>query len=327
MALGIGLGLPFAGSSGPVTHAAFASLLSGAYQVFQTDLGITYQTAMLQGGGATDTVTLTDNRSGSTVAKPILAKGTGTGTVSLYTDGGTTPVASGVTPSPGTPVVVPGASVSLTWTSATIANGHTWTACASALADQSGNAKNASQGVATKCPALGPGLNGKPELMYDGVDDFFTTGFTGVAGMTLVAVVKQNAWTGYATMFGGGTVTNSQVLFQDGFSVTPNIAAYNGTELNGNGLTLGSWGLIIATWNGASSSIKVGSNSAVNGNAGAGAVNGSRGIGCDRNQSTPVNFCKFSLLAAAYVPNGTDLTAFVASLNKSSGYGTSSVLT
>lgn len=75
-------------------------------------------------------------------------------------------------------------------------------------ADQSSNGRNWTQGTAAARPQYfaSGGINNRPYLLFDGIDDFFErTGLTLSGGMTLLLVFKLRSFTG-GTAMGGFTV-------------------------------------------------------------------------------------------------------------------------
>ena len=150
-------------------------------QSVQTDLGLTYGGTPLATAGNTSTTVLTLSGTLTTVPVPIWAKATNTlaigagATFSVYYDGlGVTPAMTGVTPTAGVGVALTGAGtgLTLTWAAGTSVNNDSWKATCSALADQSGNVVNATQGVASAQPLVATGLNGVASLLFDGANQF-----------------------------------------------------------------------------------------------------------------------------------------------------------
>lgn len=313
----IAVAAPFAG--------AWATLFPGAFQVVQTDLGLTYGGTLLAGGGATDSVTLTGSL--ATTPVPILALGTGVGTCNIYYDGGTTAAMTGVTPTAGVPVALTGAALglSLTWTAATIANANTWTATCAGLADQSGNTKHYSQATASKQPILTVGLNGKPGLLFDGVSNSLVSLLNlpvpGTTPYSIFAVFRQPTWATNTPLFGptGQSITSS--IFKAGG--TPLIFnRVSGTGPSNGGAALNTWvDLEILRSATASDPFKLGSTT-VTALAGNAALTGQE-IG---SVQAGAFFGTIELLALAFVPGAPNWTAIRAAINSAAGYGVGSVL-
>lgn len=171
---------------GPATafNGNFASLFTGVLQSVQTDLGMTYGGTPLPTAGNTSTTALTLTGSLATVPVPIWVKATNTLAIgsgaqfNIYYDGtGTTPTMTGMTPSAGTPLPLTGAGtgLSLTWSAGNSVTNDTWKAVSSALADQSGAALHYSQASPSLQPLLTTGLNGFPGLLFDGINDYFSS--------------------------------------------------------------------------------------------------------------------------------------------------------
>jgi hypothetical protein len=180
--LGLGVGMQFSYSVGAAGPLDLKSLFPGAYQVVQTDKGLTYGGTTLATGTTPPVGTLAGTITGAGV--PIWFKCTtggaiGSGAVfSAYADGaGTTPFMTGIAPSAGTPVALTGVGAGLThaWAAGTAATDNVWKATCSALADQSGNGYHFTQAAPGRQPIISIGLNGKVSLLFDGVDDVFTS--------------------------------------------------------------------------------------------------------------------------------------------------------
>lgn len=319
------------GTSGVITPIQWASFFPGAFQVVQTDLGLTYGGTPLAGGGATDTTALTGSL--ATVPVPILAKGTGAGVCNIYYDGvGTTPAMTGVTPSAGVPVALTGSAsgLSLAWTSATIANGDTWTATCAGLADQSGHLKHYSQATASKQPVITVGINGKPGLLF--VASRSTL-------LTSSLVLTTPAVAGWAYYLVGrlpniSTATNARILSgaSGGALLCQNGASTNGLLMfdagfGPNNLTaqppIGSYAAIDGAFtNSASDFMRIGSTANVTGPNAGSATESGRQIGAGTSGATPSDF---ELLGLVYAPLGF-AAAWRAAVNSAAGYGVGNVL-
>lgn len=153
----------------------FASLFPGAYQVVQSDLGLTYGGTPKPTSGNTSTATmaLTGTLAGTPV--PIWLALTSGSTGNIYYDGaGITPAMTGVTVAAGLGIALTGAGSGLTITpsAGTLVSPDSWKATCSALADQSGNGKHYTQAAAAAQPIVTIGVMGKCGLLFDGVDDY-----------------------------------------------------------------------------------------------------------------------------------------------------------
>jgi hypothetical protein len=158
-------GAPFNGN--------FATLFPAAFQVFQSDRGLTYGATPLATAGNTSTTVLTLSGAITGPYVPVLVKATNSATIpaatfSISFDNGSTFSMTGVTPTAGVgiPLTGAGAGLTLTWAAGTGVTNDTWNATSSAAADQTANGNNYSQATAAKQPTLGALLNGKPGLQF-----------------------------------------------------------------------------------------------------------------------------------------------------------------
>lgn len=157
----------------------FAMAFPAAYQVLQFDQGLLYggTPKATAGNTATTIVSLSGVITGAAV--PIWVTSTNSATVgsgatfSVSFDGGSTQAMTGVTPTAGTPVALTGAGLgmSIALTAGTGVSGNSWKATCAGLDDLAGNGNDASQFAAAKQPIVTVGVNGKPGLLFDGVDD------------------------------------------------------------------------------------------------------------------------------------------------------------
>lgn len=297
------------GSGAPAFDGNIAAKFTSPYQVMQADRGLTYGGTTL----ATGTTPPVGSLTGSTpfVPVPVWFRCTTAGVVgagavfAAYYDGaGVTPAMTGIAPSIGTPVALTGAGSGLShaWAAGTAALDNIWKATASGNVDQSGSGFHCTQALASAQPIVAYGPDGKLELLYDGVNDFYQSSFNNQANMLVWLVVRQITWGGYRTIVGSGNNLNVRVIFQDGNTVTPNIVAYNGLFVGPAPLTLGDTGRVAAVFNDASSSMKVGSNALVSGADGSTIGGNGRSIGCDRWNATPINFANVAVRAVVHAP-------------------------
>lgn len=175
----------------PPFDGNFAALVPGAYQVIQSDRGITYGGSMRAGAGSTSTATM--NLTGAVATTPVpvwlrLSSGT---TADIYYDGaGLVPAMAGVPVAANVPTVLTGAGtgLSITPSPGTFIAGDTWRATCAALADQTAGAKHYSQAVVTRQPLVGPGLNGKPSLRFAGAHKMTAALTTPTSGNTPLSI-------------------------------------------------------------------------------------------------------------------------------------------
>lgn len=292
--------------NGPVNLASF---LPGAYQSFQTNLGFTYGGSLLPlaGNTATTTVSLTGSLSG--VAVPIKVRATnsasiGSGaTFNIYYDGGTTPVATGVTPSAGVPVALTGAAtgLSVTFTAGTSVNNNEWDATCAAIADQTGNGWHFSQATASLQPIVGVGVNGIPSIRFgigaEKLDSLLNMPAPGTTPWAMAAVLRTNTYIGSGRMIGAVGAANTCMLWTPS---SPNLAIFNGLTAGVSGqLAAGTWGAVdCAFTNSTADYCRPGTGPGTTGsNAGNSSSTGRR-IGFDGTNPTGL----FDLLALAHVP-------------------------
>jgi hypothetical protein len=273
-------------ASGPIN---FATYFPGAYQIVQTDIGLTYGSTPYAAGTGTPPVgTLSGTPSGAVV--PLLFKCTTAGTIgsgavfAAYADGtGSTPFMTGITPSAGTPVSLTGvgAGMSMAWAAGTAALNHTWTATCSGLADQSGNARHYTQTSPTLQPLITLGPNGVASIANptaaNGIRYLESTwaapGTT--TPMMILAVFRALGWNaGSGRLIGDASFGNALAILQlDGSS--PALEQYGASAGNiSTDLAINAWGVLEAKFNNATTDyIKLGAAAAVTGtncgNAGA----------------------------------------------------------
>ncbi len=135
--------------------------------------------------------------------------------------------------------------------------------------DQSGNGNTLLQATGAAQPALTAGaINGLPALTFDGTDDSMRAVFTLVQPETIFIVMSQVSHAQFDMMFDGSTTTNVMSLQQT--VATPGMAIRAGTLVATNtNLAIGTFGLVTAIFNGASSVLQVNNTTETTGNAGA----------------------------------------------------------
>lgn len=138
----------------------------------------------------------------------------------------------------------------------------------SAWADQSGNARNL-----TAAGSARPTIQADQSLLFDGVANSMTTGaFTFNQPATIYVLGRQVTWTSNDFWFdgiGGARMGVSQS------ATTPNIRCFAGAStFENNGLSLNSYGVITALFNGASSGCFVNGAGPALSDAGAGNAGG-----------------------------------------------------
>lgn len=296
--------LPSAGFSGN-----FADLFPGAYQVVQTDRGLTYSGTPLPTAANTSTTALTLTGTLATTPVPILVKAENTlaigagATFSISYDGGATQAMTGVNPTAGVPVALTGAALGLliAWSvGASVAN-DTWTATSAALADQSGNGKDFSQASAPKQLLLAPGLSGKATLVARGAtgsSSFVSTLNLPVPGTTpyyTFAVFRQLSWTINATMW-GRTSGLGETVFQT--TATPALSSYSGTAIANGGAAINQWVIAELTRsNSAGDTHKFGSTT-VTGSSGNNAT-----TGLEIGSATGIGYGNIEIACLVHTPN------------------------
>lgn len=315
--------LPGAGFNGQ-----FATLFPGAFQVVQTDLGLTYGGAPLAVGTGVVVGTLSGTL--ATTPVPILFTCTTPGVIGAGAqfaasyDGGATQAMAGITPAAGTPVPLTGAATGLfmAWAAGSALADNTWTATCAGLADQSGNLKHYSQATASKQPTITVGLNGKVSILTDAVSKcLISTGNLPAPGTTpyyIFAVWRQPTWTVNTVIF-GRTSGSGNALYKA--SVTPDVSSNLPTDTLNSGAALGTWvDAEIKHSNSSSDTCKIGV-TIVSGNAGNNALTGIE-IGSAIGGTTA--FGAVELLAVAFTPNLPDWVAVRAAV--SGMYGAGNVL-
>jgi len=322
-------GEAFAVAAGSAFSGNFATLFPGAYQVVQTDLGLTYGGTMLASALNTGTtvVTLTGTLSGSPV--PIWVGGNNNAAVgsganfSVFYDGAGVTEAQNITPpSAGTPVALTGAGTGLfaSWSAGNGAAGDVYKATCAALADQSGAAKHYSQATASKQPVFGIGLNGKVSLIHSGSSlvSLLNLPAPATTAYYTAAVFRQLSWGANLTMW-GRTSGLGETVFQT--TSTPTLSSYSGTAVANGGAAIGTWvDAELKRSNNAADTHKFGTTTAT-------ASSGNNATtGMEIGSATGTNFGNIELLLLVHTPNLPDWVAFRAAVNSAAGYGVGAVL-
>lgn len=319
------------GATAGAFNGNFASLFPGAFQVAQSDRGLTYGGTPLPAIGNTSTTVLTLTGSLASVPVPIWWKATnsaaiGSGaTFDIFYDGaGIIPAMSGVTPTAGTPVALTGAATGLstTWSAGNSANGGIWKATCAGLADQSGNGMHYTQPTASRQPVITSGLNGKCGLLFDGVDDYLTSN-AGSLFSTLYLILVVGRITGSApsanALVAGGVpfASYSGVIYE--FPAANQFSQYSSSAANTIPLPGASNQRWAAKFTASTSdSFRIGSSGTVTGASSGSSVGATRNIA---GTADPGQFAKAEVFTVIYVPATTDYAAFDVAINSPNGYG------
>jgi len=309
--------LPSAGFTGN-----FATLFPGAYQVAQSDLGLTYGGTMRATGATPPVITLTGALSG--VPVPIEVDCTAGGALGAWTgsvsyDGGST-VAQVFTSAATIALVGAGTGLTLNIAAGNAAVDDVWKATASALGDQSGNGSNYSQATASKQPIIGVGLNGKVSLIHSGSSlvSLLNLPAPATTAYYTAAVFRQLSWGANLTMW-GRTSGLGETVFQT--TSTPTLSSYSGTAVANGGAPIGTW---------VDAELKRSNNAADTHKFGTTTVTASSGnnatTGMEIGSATGTNFGNIELLLLVHTPNLPDWVAFRSAVNSAAGYGVGTVL-
>lgn len=320
-------GEAFPVAAGSAFSGNFATLFPGAYQVAQSNLGLTYGGTMRATGTTPPVITLTGSLAGAPVPIEVDCTGGGAlgvwfGTISF--DGGAT-VAQAFTSAATVPLVGAGTGLTLNIAAGTASTDNVWKATAAANGDQSGNGLNYSQATASKQPLIGVGLNGKVSLIFDGVDDSYVSLLNlpapGTTNYYCAAVFRQWGWAANATLW--GRTSNVPAIGETVFQTTssPTVSSYTGTAIANGGAPINTW--VVAELNrsnNASDTHKFGSTTST-GNSGNNVT-----TGMEIGTATGVSPGKIEILLLVHTPNLPDWVAFRAAVNSAGGYGVGAVL-
>lgn len=134
---------------------------------------------------------------------------------------------------------------------------------ASLWADQSGNGRDLAQATGTNQPAYSAGV-----FTFDGADNYLkTAAFTLNQPISYFALIRQDGYTAGDAIVDGNT--SATVLIQQQSS-TPQVRIYAGAPTASSAdLAIGTWGVVAAVFNGASSVLRVNNNADITGDTGA----------------------------------------------------------
>lgn len=284
----------------------FASLFPGAYQVVQTDRGLTYGGTMLATGTAPPVVGLT----GSTTAmpKPIrittTAGALGVATYALSLDGGATTAQSGATAASVPIALLPGLSATFAALPAFIGD-EVYLATCAALADQSGNVLDYSQVAGGSQPLITVGLNGIAGIANPtiGAAKFMSSPFampSTTTPMMCLAVCRALSWTVNARLLGDATNANHCAILQLN-GASPALMQYDSVAGNvSTDLAINAFGAVEAKWNNSTADyIRCGSGTA---QTGISCSNAGAGTGRQLFATLSVNFGAYEVLAVIHTP-------------------------
>jgi hypothetical protein len=142
--------------------------------------------------------------------------------------------------------------------------------------DQSGNARNVTQGTGSRQPLkVASALNGLPAIRFDGVDDFMSASFTLAQPVTVFILYKSvtiGAASSHDVVFDGNT-NAAMTLFSQS---TPTVLMYAGASgpTIGRRIADGVYARVTCTFNGAFSVLRVNGTIEAAGNVGAGTPGG-----------------------------------------------------
>jgi hypothetical protein len=306
----------------------YAQFFTGAYLVVQTDVGFIYGAALQPAAGNTSTaaISLAGFPVGG-VAISIWLEIMRTGRANIYYDGvGLVPEMADVPIAALTAIALTGAGegVTLTPSSGTLVVGNLWRATCAALVDQSANGNDFAQPNAAKQPIVTPGLNGKPGLLFDGIDDFFASGLATLFPYAAWVVFRiKRPLSGARTFFGSNVGVGGSIRHPTGTAAEITQHA-GGNEQSGGPLTLGAMTRVHAAFFGDDTdALRVGAAAPVTGTfTGYDRYDGALiAAAAGGGSNAPIEF-----LAGAWLRGGQSIQGADAALNTLAGYGPGAVL-
>jgi hypothetical protein len=312
----------------------FATLFPGAFQVVQTDLGLTYGGTPLANAGNTSTTVLTLSGTISGAYVPVLVKATNTNAIgsgaqfSISYDSGSTFAMTGVTPTAATPIALTGAGAGLlmAWSAGSGVANDRWQATCAGLADNSGNGKNYSQATASLQPVITIGLNGKPGLLFDGVDDYLASALAVSLPYKIWAVFRITASSGSQAIYFGPSAVSAGFFYSANGNPAIDVSQYNGGVVaNASSATLNAWFRGMALFsNSAADFVKCGSLAPVTGTNSGPSIRVDAQIGAAFLGTQPSHM---ELLACAWIAGGANTSIADAATNTVFGYGIGAIAT
>lgn len=162
--------------------------------------------------------------------------------------------------------------------------------------DQSGNGRDLKATLTAR-----PTIQADKSLLFDGVANFMKCdAFTLNQPETIYFLGKQVTWSAAGSFLTDGGASTAGGILQR--TATPNIAISAGTALGSNsGLAVGSYGVVAAVFNGASSAFQINSGATTTGDAGAGNMGGlTVGARGDNGAFTNIQVKEVIVYAAAH---------------------------
>jgi hypothetical protein len=158
--------------------------------------------------------------------------------------------------------------------------------------DASGNGRNLTQGT----DANRPPLQASGAILFDGAAQFLrTASFTINQPGTVYWLAKQVSWVASEKLFDGFTPGGRWIVQQKAAGASPQLTIFAGTEVATNSdLVIGSYGVVCAVYNGASSVLQINSGTPVTGDAGANNLTGGFTL-CADNAAVPTVFANFEV--------------------------------
>lgn len=135
-------------------------------------------------------------------------------------------------------------------------------------------------------------------LTFNGTDESLQATFNVPSASTVFLAVNQISWTGNDTLWSstGGATEDDWNIFQN--SATPQIALFAGsTAASNGGLAVGAYGILVATFNGASSSLQINLGTPTTGDPGA--ISGT-GISVGTNGNATTGWANIALKGCGY---------------------------